>query len=77
MPAPKSLIINSPYERPGKHWRQARDGGLSEVSERRSAGYEIFDVRNNTRRTESLDRVNEIRTRVDAWRGRFTWVRRR
>ena len=68
MPAPKSLIINSPYERPRKHWRQARDGGLSEVHERRSAGYEIFDVRNNTRRTESLDRVNEIRTRVDAWR---------
>lgn len=33
-----------------------------------SAGYDIFDVRNNTRRTERLDRVNEIRQRVDASR---------
>ncbi|MEO8384095.1 MAG: DEAD/DEAH box helicase family protein [Betaproteobacteria bacterium] len=68
MPGPKSLIINSPYVCPTRHWIQARDGTLSPVEERRKAGYEIFDVRNNTRRTETLDLVNEIRGRVDAWR---------
>ncbi len=68
MPAPKSLIINSPYAVPARHWEQARDGSLSLVDGRRSAGYEIFDIRNNTRRTQSLDLVNEIRRRVDEWR---------
>ena len=63
-----SLIINSPYEPPHQHWQQARDGSLSIVPERRPAGYEIFDIRNNTRRTETLALVNEIRARVDAWR---------
>ena len=62
-----SLIINSPYERPARHWREER-GELIQVEERRSAGYEIFDTRNNTRRTEPLERVNAIRERVDAWR---------
>lgn len=68
MPAPKSLIINSPYERPARHWRQAQGGALSMVEERRDAGYEIFDIRNNTRRTEILALVNSIRKRVDEWR---------
>lgn len=68
MTAPKSLIINSPYEAPRQHWQQARDGSLTIVSERRPAGYEIFDIRNNTRRTEPLTLVNEIRQRVDEWR---------
>ena len=31
-------------------------------------GYEIFDTRQNTRRTQTLDLVNRIRERVDAWR---------
>jgi len=66
--APKSLIINSPYEKPTRHWQQARDGSLTIVPERRPAGYEIFDIRNNTRRTEPLTLVNEIRRRVDDWR---------
>jgi type III restriction enzyme len=35
---------------------------------RRPAGYEIFDTRSNTRRTEPLDLVNKIRERVDNWR---------
>ncbi len=65
---PASLIINSPYDPPLRHWQQARDGTLTMVETRRPAGYEIFDIRNNTRRTEPLDRVNEIRARVDAWR---------
>lgn len=64
----KSLIINSPYDAPTRHWEQARDGTLSLREERRPASYEIFDVRNNTRRTESLGQVNEIRGRIDAWR---------
>jgi type III restriction enzyme len=67
MPAPKSLIINSPYEAPRQHWSQA-GGVLAVVPDRRAAGYEIFDIRNNTRRTEPLDLVNEIRQRVDEWR---------
>jgi type III restriction enzyme len=68
MPAPKSLIINSAYERPERHWQQPRESSLILVDQRRAAGYEIFDIRNNTRRTESLDLVNAIRERVDAWR---------
>ncbi len=68
MAAPKSLIINSPYARPSRHWLQARDNTLSLVESRREAGYEIFDIRNNTRRTETLALVNAIRERVDTWR---------
>ena len=70
MAAPASLIINSPYARPGRHWQQAHGGALSMVEGRRTAGYEIFDIRNNTRRTESLALVNSIRERVDAWRAK-------
>lgn len=63
----QSLILNSPYDRPELHWRNDRDN-LKLEHGRRPAGYEIFDTRNNTRRTESLDQVNAIRVRVDAWR---------
>lgn len=66
-PAP-SLIINTPYARPSRHWLQAHGGTLSLAEGRRDAGYEIFDIRNNTRRTETLGLVNSIRERVDAWR---------
>jgi type III restriction enzyme len=68
MAAPKSLIINSPYERPARHWRQGQGGALALAEERRDAGYEIFDIRNNTRRTETLALVNSIRQRLDEWR---------
>jgi type III restriction enzyme len=68
MSKPTSLIINSPFVRPVQHWVEAKDGSLTIKSERRSAGYEIFDVRNNTRRTEELTLVNTIRERVDQWR---------
>lgn len=67
MTAPKSLILNSPYEAPRFYWREDR-GNLSLEHGRRPAGYEIFDTRNNTRRTEPLELVNRIRERVDAWR---------
>ena len=39
------------------------------MESRRAASYEIYDVRNNTRRVETLDQVNEIRQRVAQWRG--------
>ncbi len=48
MTHPASLIINSPYDAPHRHWLQdARYGSLALVEERRSAGYEILDVRYN------------------------------
>ena len=68
MTAPASLIINSPFEPPARHWQQGADGRLALAEGRRPAGYEIFDNRNNTRRVEELPLVNEIRRRVEAWR---------
>lgn len=67
MTTPKSLIVNSPFERPRWHWLDSQ-GSLKLADGRRPAGYEIFDTRNNTRRTEKLDLVERIRERVDAWR---------
>ncbi|MBV6403360.1 MAG: DEAD/DEAH box helicase family protein [Flavobacteriales bacterium] len=68
MNAPDSLIINIPHREPDRHWAQAKDGTLQLVGQRRRAGYEIFDVRANTRRTEDLPLVNTIRERVARWR---------
>ena len=68
MPAPKSLIINSPFECPQRHWAD-HDGRLVLTNGRRPAGYEVFDTRTFTRRTEPLDAVMRIRERVDVWRG--------
>ena len=66
---PKSLIINSPFARPEQHWSEASDGTMVIKPDRRAAGYQIFDVRNNTRRYVDLPLVNIIRKRVDEWRG--------
>lgn len=63
-----SLIINRPWERPEQHWNPKTDGTLEIVAERRPASYEVFDARNNTKRTEILSMVNTIRARVDQWR---------
>lgn len=68
MSSPKSLILNSPFDPPTRHWEQSADRTLKLIPERRSAGYELYDVRNNTRRVERLDLVNTIRNRVDTWR---------
>ena len=66
---PRSLIINTPYLKPEQHWGDPQsDGGLPIVPERRKAGYEIFDTRNQTRRFIELEQVNKIRKRVDDWR---------
>lgn len=67
MSAPKSLIVNSPYEAPAFHWKD-QQGTLVLQNGRRPAGYEIFDTRNHTRRTETLDLANQIRDRVSDWR---------
>lgn len=53
---------------PAKYWKDDR-GNLALENSRRPAGYEIFDTRNNTKRSEPLELVNRIRDRVDAWRG--------
>jgi superfamily II DNA or RNA helicase len=68
MKTPGNVIVNSPFDRPQRHWVPQRDGTLELVEGRRPASYEIYDVRNNTRRVETLDQVNEIRRRVDQWR---------
>ncbi|MCK9366799.1 MAG: DEAD/DEAH box helicase family protein [Metallibacterium scheffleri] len=67
MSTPASLIVNRPYEAPSRYWVE-RSGQLVLMEGRRPAGYEIFDTRNNTCRTEPLELVNRIRERVDAWR---------
>ncbi|UWR45359.1 BPTD_3080 family restriction endonuclease [Phaeobacter inhibens] len=63
-----SLIINRPWERPEHHWVEGKGGKLEIKPERRPASYEVFDARNNTKRTEVLAMVNTIRDRVDQWR---------
>lgn len=63
-----SLIINRPWERPEQHWIEGKGGKLEIKPERRPASYEVFDARNNTKRTEVLAMVNTIRDRVDQWR---------
>ena len=49
-----SLIINSPFERPEQHWVEGKGGKLEIKPERRAASYEVFEARNNTKRTEML-----------------------
>ncbi len=68
MKRPGNVIINSPFVVPQRHWQQQSDGTLALIEGRRPASYEIYDVRNNTRRVNVLEQVNEIRSRVDAWR---------
>jgi len=70
MTAPQSLIINTPFEPPRWHWLKDKNDPkkLILAEGRRPAGYEIFDTRQNTLRTEALDLVNTIRDRVDQWR---------
>lgn len=63
-----SLIINKPFGCPQQHWVEGKGGKLEIKPERRPASYEVFDVRNNTKRVETLDLVNTIRGRVDQWR---------
>lgn len=68
MAAPTSLIINSPFAEPTQHWAENPDRTLRRVTHRRPAGYEVINTRDNTRRTESIPRVDDIRQRVAQWR---------
>ena len=68
-----SLIINSPYTPPDKHWVFIDEETPPELNEgRRQAGYMIADPRAKPHRDSgifvTLPLVNQIRERVDAWR---------
>jgi type III restriction enzyme len=51
MTRPSSLIINSPFVCPAQHWVEGAGGKLGILPERRPASYEVFDPRQNTKRT--------------------------
>ena len=68
-----SLIINSPYEYPSKHWKFAEEGQSHElIKERRPAGYIVADPQAKPYQDKGifveLPLVNKIRQRVDKWR---------
>jgi type III restriction enzyme len=63
-----SLIINSPFDAPTRHWVKDQHDRFQIEESRRPANYEIFDPVKGTRRTESLGLVNQIRERVNEWR---------
>ena len=68
MTAPSSLIINSAFAEPQQHWAENLDRTLRLEPQRRPAGYEIIDTRENTRRMVALPLVDLIRERVRQWR---------
>ena len=68
-----ALIVNSPYEEPGRHWFYDRDTRLFELRDgRRPAGYVVASP--GSRAIDDpgifipLPLVNQIRPRVRAWR---------
>ncbi len=69
-----SLIINSPYKYPSKHWKFSDSDSPPElVDKRRSAGYLVSDPRATKPYQDmgvfiELPLVNKIRQRVDKWR---------
>lgn len=68
-----SLILNSPYAAPTKHWKFIEEGQSLEPAEgRRSAGYMVADPKARPHQDSGiffeLPLVNQIRKRVDAWR---------
>jgi len=68
MSPPTSLIINSAFVEPQQYWAENPDRTLRLQPNRRPAGYEIIDTRNNTRRPVSIPLVDDIRQRVAFWR---------
>ena len=71
----ESLILNSPYRMPSRHWRYTGPlGGHEDTPGRRRASYVIHDTRGRgnrarlTRREVELKLVNRIRPGVDQWR---------
>ena len=72
---PTSLIINSPYIAPAKHWVFIDEEQPPILTEgRRKAGYMIADPKARPHRDQGrfveLPLVNQIRQRVDAWRSK-------
>ncbi len=75
MPSSSSLIINSPYSVPAKHWEFIDEEHPPKLIEgRRQAGYMIADPTARPHRDQGrfveLPLVNQIRQRVDAWRNK-------
>lgn len=69
----KSLIINSPYDYPSKHWKFFEEEQPPKLIEgRREAGYTVADPTVRPYQDKgifvSLPLVNKIRQRVDKWR---------
>jgi len=67
------LIINSPYDEPKEHWSyNPNTQAFDRIQGRRSAGYFVAGQGGNQYNDQgefiSLPLVNEIRTRVKAWR---------
>ncbi len=70
---PTSLIINSPYIAPNRHWSFIEEGTPPDLIKcRREAGYMIADLRAKPHQDRGifipLPLVNQIRERVDGWR---------
>ena len=69
---PISLVINSPYTAPDKHWVFTEEERPPELTEgRRQAGYMIANPRAKPHRDSgkfvTLSQVNQIRVRVESW----------
>src|SRR5660397_223479 len=67
------LIINSPYEEPGQHWRYERETRTFDLAEgRRPAGYVVASGESKAFDDPGvfveIPLVNQIRPRVQAWR---------
>jgi len=59
--APRSRIVNSPYERPAFPWQQGAGTALYLVHGRRPASHELIDARNNSRRVEAWRATDYLR----------------
>ncbi len=73
MKQPSSLIINSPYVVPSRHWKfVAEDVPPEQVDGRRRAGYMVADPKAKPHQDNGifvpLPIVGQIRQRVDGWR---------
>jgi len=67
------LIINSPYEEPGRHWKYVRETRLFDLEEgRRPAGYVVASESSKAFDDPGIfveiPLVNQIRPRIKAWR---------
>jgi type III restriction enzyme len=73
MNKPTHLIINNPYAMPRRYWKYDRQRQSFDLAEgRRPAGYTMatpgVQNPNDPGVFVEIERVNQIRPRVDAWR---------